>query len=165
MSRRGYSGTQKVKNTLFTICCVAAVGMAAAVIAFVIYVLVLRTDYKKTALEINEAFRTTAAENIVVGQGDAELPADAQLTEFYNKFLLYGKTVVFNRKKTEKNENTITFTIKDKQLSLTGVDDGSAIAVHWATPEKEAFYTVRAETTFQQLNAYFRNYKKRAEQQ
>ena len=137
--------------------------MAAVLIAFVCYVLILRTDYKKTALEINEAFRTTPAESIIVVQGDTELPADAQLTDFYNKFLLYSKTVVFNRKKSETNENTITFKIKGKQLSLTGLEDGSAIAIHWEDSEKEAFYTVRAEMTFQQLSAYFNNYKKKAE--
>ena len=161
MSRRGYSKTQKTKGALFTVCCIAAFVMAAAVIAFVVYVLVLRTNYKKTALEINEAFRTTAPESVLVAQGDTQLPADRQVTEYYNKFLLYEKTVVFNRKKTEKTEKTISIIIKDCEFDLTGVEDGSAVAIRWKTPEKEEFYTVRTEVTFIQLDAYFQNYKRK----
>lgn len=46
---------------------------------------------------------------------------------------------------------------------VTGLEDGSAVGIKWKTPEKETFYTVRSEMTFQQLNAYFLNFKKKSQ--
>ena len=163
MSRRAYTKGQKVKNGIFWICCIAAVGIAAAVIWFVGFTLKLKTEYKKTAQEINDAFLKSGPGGTTVSQDGVTLPASQELIDYYDSFLLFNKTVVFNKKTAEANKESITFNIGGKTLRFTGLEDGSAIHICWTVSGEEKNYTVRSQITFMQLNSYMQNYKRKVE--
>ena len=138
----------------------AGIIMAVAVGVFLGYTLALRTAYKETAYEINESFRTEAA--VTMRRGDEEFVLPVSSVQYYDQFLLQPKTAVYSRKAVPSTDETITLDFGKKKLSFTGLEDGSAIAVCWKTPEKEKHYIVRSNMTFMQLSAYYKNCRNKA---
>ena len=138
-----------------------AIAMTLGVVGFFVYTLVLRTDYKETALVINESFRTKST--VTVRKGNESFSLPESYVEYYNMFLLDGNTVVFSRKAVPATEKTIILDFGKEQLSFTGLEDGTAIAVSWVTPTDEKHYIVRSKTTFMQLSAYYKNCQRKAE--
>lgn len=141
--------------------CITAAASGIAVGVFFIYTLILRSNYKKDALAINDAFRfhTTAT----LSRGDLSFPVQSADIEYYDMFLLNQDTVVFSRKAATETDATIRIDFGTERLSFTGIDDGSAIALCWKTPENEKHYIVRSQMTFSQLNAFFINCSRKAE--
>ena len=141
--------------------CITAAASGIAVGVFFIYTLILRSNYKKDALAINDAFRfhTTAT----LSRGDLSFPVQSADIEYYDMFLLNQDTVVFSRKAATETDATIRIDFGTERLSFTGIDDGSAIALCWKTPENEKHYMVRSQMTFSQLNAFFINCSRKAE--
>ena len=142
------------------ILCVIAFIMAVSVGVFFVYTLMLKTGYKDTALEINESFRTDSI--VTIARGDESLSLPVSYAEYYDVFLLDGSTVVFSRKPVLPTEETIRLDFGEEQLSFTGVDDGSAVAICWETPSDEKHYIVRSSTTFMQLSSYYKNLRRKA---
>ena len=136
-------------------------GIALSMIVFFTYILLLRTNYKNTALEINDAILTNR--NVTISCGDDTCPASHEVVEYYNKFLLFRNTVVFSKKTVPVTSESIVLGIGDNELSFTGLEDGSAIAIKWKTAEDDKNYIVRSQMTFMQLKAYYNNYKRKLE--
>lgn len=149
---------RSTKQKLFWPICIIGFGVIAAIIIWFISVLMMRTEYKDTALEINDAFLAAGPEGTTVSQGDITLPATQSLIDYYDRFLLENTTIVFNKKPAEPDETSISLQCGDKTLRYTGLEDGTAINVCWITPEGEKYYTVRTQITFNQLNSYWKNY-------
>lgn len=149
---------RSTKQKLFWPICIIGFGVIAAIIIWFISVLMMRTEYKDTALEINDAFLAAGPEGTTVSQGDITLPATQSLIDYYDRFLLENTTIVFNKKPAEPDETSISLQCGDKTLRLTGLEDGTAIHVCWSTPDQEKNYTVRSQVTFMQLNSYWKNY-------
>ena len=164
-NHHSYTKAQRAKSTAFLACCAAAVAMAAAVLIFIGYVLVLKTQFRRTAMEINDAILAAPAEKVMLSQGETVFSLDKKASDYYNKFLMDEHTTVFNRKRSETNAKTITLTLDGNSLSFTGLEDGTAIALIWKTEEKTEYYTLRSQTTFLQMDAYFQNCRRRAEKQ
>ena len=142
------------------ILCAAALIMAMSVGIFFVYTLVLRTIYKNTALEINESFRKE--DSVTMIRGDESLRLPSSDVEYYDMFLLDRNTIVYSRKPVPADEETITLDFGKEQLSFTGADDGSAIAISWKTASAEKHFIVRSSTTFMQLSAYYKNCRRKA---
>ena len=138
-----------------------ALAMTLAVGGFFVYTLALRTSYRAMALEINDAF--LAGTSVTVARGEDSFPVTPESVEYYNKFLLDRNTAVFGRKRAEPGDTGITLVLDGGQLTFTGADDGTAIAVRWSSPEKDKSYIVRSQYTFNQLTAYYLNLKRKAE--
>ena len=162
-NNHGYTKMQRVKSAAFMACCVTAVMMAAAVIIFVGYVLLLRTQFRKTALEINDKILAAPTGKVMLSQGENVFPVDKKTADYYNKFLMNRYTTVFSRKRSEPDDKTIKLILDESSLSFIGLEDGSAIALIWKTEEKTEYYKVRSQTTFQQLEAYFQNCRRKSE--
>ena len=151
-----------LKDGLFIAACAAAVLMAAGLIWVFTHTLVLRTHYKAMALAVNDVILASPAESVFISCGEDKLPANEDVVDYYNKFLLDRNTVVFNGRKAEETDKTITLTFPDASLSFTGLEDGSAINVHFVHGEEDLSYTVRSMMTFTHLTAYWTNYLRRA---
>ena len=141
------------------IICAAALAMALGVVIFFIYTIVLRTEYKNAALDMNEPFRQSASVTLLRGDESFSVPTDQ--VEYYNTFLLDQNTTVFSKKQVPETEETITLDFGTQQLSFTGLEDGSAIAVSWKYPSGEKHYIVRSATMFMQLSAYYTNCRRK----
>ena len=151
---------KKGSRISFIVITCAAFGLAAAVIVFFVYTLRLRTIYRETAIEVNDAI--LAANDITLSCGSDTFEIAPAAVDYYNRFLLHGKTVVYSRKEVPETAQTIIVNISGSTLSFTGIDDGSAIAVKWKTPQDEKHFIVRSQITYMQLKAYFDNYKRKA---
>ena len=141
------------------IICIVALAMALGVGIFFTYTLVLRTEYKNAALEMNEPFKQYSS--VTLRKGDETFSVPTDQVEYYNMFLLDRNTAVFSKKRVPETKETITLDFGREQLSFTGLEDGSAIAITWKTPSDEKHYIVRSSTTFMQLNAYYTNCRRK----
>ena len=149
----------KRSRTALTVSAVVAFAVTASVIIFFIYILVLRTGYRSAALEINDAVLSESSATI--SRGDETFPASPGVVDYYNRFLLDKYTIVFSRKAAALTDDSIILDIGKNELSYTGLEDGTAIAVKWKTPEKEKNFVVRSQITFMQLSAYYENYRRK----
>lgn len=147
----------KTFSALGKLIVILVIAAAVGVIAFFVYVLVLRTDYRETALEINEAMLASGS-RATVSRGDTSLAASAELLDYYNRFFLEGQTLVYSRKSAEMTERTIVLEFGDYKVSFTGMEDGTSIGLHFDMPEGQKDFRVRSTITFMQLEAYFDNY-------
>lgn len=143
--------------------CALALIMVLSVGSFFVYTLILRTYYKNTALEINESFRREG--NVTMRRGNESFFVPVSYAEYYDIFLLDRNTVVYSRKPVPADEETITLDFGKEQLSFTGLDDGSAIAVSWKTISDEKHFIVRSSASFMQLSAFYRNCRRKAEEE
>ena len=82
--------------------------------------------------------------------------------DYYNKFLLDGNTLVYSRKDAPKTEKTIILELGSDKLSFTGLENGTAIVVHWDSGTEHKVFRVRSQITFSHLEAYFENCKRKA---
>ncbi len=147
----------KWKSIPFWVIGAAVFVVVIGVCVFFAYTLSLWTEYKETALRINDTI-LAYQEQSAIRYKEKEAAADSQLLDYYDSFLLAPKTVVYSRKDAETDENTITIVMGKSELSFSGMEDGSAILIHWKTPDEAACYRVRSNTTFMQLKAYCENY-------
>ena len=129
-------------------------GITLSVLIFFTYTVVLRTDYKSTALEINDAILSGC--NMTISRGEDTFPATQETADYYNRFLLL-QTDAFSRRSVPVTDKSIILRIGDNELSFTGLEDNSAIAVKWKTAADDKNYIVRSQITFLQLSAYFSN--------
>ena len=139
---------------------ITAFALALGTGGFLVYTLMLKTEYKNTAFEINESFRTE--DTVTMRKGDDSVSLPVSDAAYYNTFLLNQNTVVFSRKPAETTVETIFLDFGKEVLSFTGLDDGSAIAICWKTPANEKHYIVRSNYSFMQLSAYFTNCRRKA---
>lgn len=160
MFKTGDFSGMKPSSLLAKLIAAAAFAAAAGAIAFTVYVLALRTDYKETALEINDAI-LAAGKQAAISRGGETFKASGDVTDYYNRFLLDTYTQVYSRKSTQKTDDTITIELGENSLSYTGLEDGTAIGICWETPEKRKDFRVRSLTTFMQLGAFFDNYSRK----
>ncbi len=147
----------KLKKLMLYISCAAAILGVSAVAVFLIVTLTIRTNYKDMALRVNDAVLETYSQKYVEKNGE-RYPADDKLLNYYDKFLLDGNTAVFNSSSADETEKTIRLIMGDKTLALTPLEDGTAINIHWKTPDEDRSFTVRSQTSYMQLEAYLSNY-------
>ena len=136
------------------------VGCAFSLFVFFIYILVLRSDYKSTALEINSAI--LMANDITISCGD-DVPVSANISmiDYYDKFLLDRYTVVFGLKNIPVSADSIIICIGESKLSFTSLNDSTEIAIKWKTSNTEKNYIVRSQMSYFQLKAYYNNLQRR----
>lgn len=149
------------KDRFFIGLAVLAFAVSIAIGGMFAWFLVLRTAYKEDAYKINESFRTNST--LMVCRGEESLEAVPEEMEYYNKFLLDAQTLVFSRKAVPVTDSTITLDFGSESLSFTGIEDGTAIGISWKSREGEKNYIVRSATSFNQLTAYYSNYKRQKE--
>ncbi|MBR2834411.1 MAG: hypothetical protein IKE43_01660 [Coriobacteriales bacterium] len=140
---------------IFNILVVIVFALVIGLIVFIVWALMLRTEYKDTAFEINKAFLTDSSVTII--RGEESFPVSTDDAEYYNMFLLDNNTVVFSKDVVPVTDDTITIDFGEEQLSFTGYDDGSATAILWKTQENQKHFIVRSAITFRQLSAYYKN--------
>ncbi|MBQ6551518.1 MAG: hypothetical protein IJL78_08940 [Lachnospiraceae bacterium] len=152
----------KRKSALLFVCGGLAIAVCLALIGFIAYILVLRTDYKETCLEINDMIVASPSDrNFVVRDGET-YPLSEEALNWYDQIFLDRKAVVMNRKEAEPDKNSIVLLISDCTLTLTGQDDGTAFAMCWETPDGVKHYQVRSTNyTFTSMNSYLKSYLKR----
>ncbi len=130
-----YKESKRKTALLFTAGTLAIVACIALIVYFV-YILNLRTEYRAVCLEINEcvlASRYRSDNRIEKGEKSCPLPDYAM--NYYNQFLLDGKTVVYNRKEFSPDEKSLILYFSGCRLVLREMRDGFDIGVRWETPE------------------------------
>ena len=143
---------------VFVIIAAAALIAAVGVSAFLIYTLALRTDYKETALQINEMMLENQS-RALLRVGEKEAAADFRVMDYYSQFLQSTYTTVYSRKKGEPSDDeVIELVLGQYYLSFSKLEDGSASLIIWKTPEKEKTFCVRSQISFMGLKAYADNY-------
>ena len=138
----------------------SAVLAAVGFLIFFVFMMVLRTEYKEIAFQINESI-LKASQPLISCEGKT-YPADKSALDFYDRFLLDRNTVVFGRSGPDPSESSIVLTLGKESLSFTGLEDGT-ISVCWRSGQGTKHYLVRSQTTFMQLSAYWKNYTRRQE--
>lgn len=137
---------------------VALIAMVALIVFFV-HTLSLRSDYRATCMEINDAILAVPAETCTAEQLGEVWPADSALLNFYDRWLLDDHVTAYSRKGAAPADSSIVLGIGRNTLCLTGLEDGTAVALRWETPDGVTTYTVRTTgVTFMQLSAYMQNY-------
>lgn len=138
-----------------------ALAIALALIAFFVWTLALRTEYRAFCLEVNSVILATPAGDRRIVQGELELPLSAADLDYYDKMLLDTGTAVLDRKRREPNAGSITLVLGENSLRITGVEN-TLIHLHWAGEGGERDYTVRSDLiTYAQMNAYLKNMARR----
>ena len=151
----------KTLSLLKKLAVAAVIAAAAGAVIFLVYTLQLRTDYRETALQVNDA-ALAGLDNAKISRGDISFEVSREAVDYYNKFLLDAHTLVYSRKGTQENEKTIILKLGEAELSFTGLEDGSAIAVHWDSGAEQKVFRVRSQITFSHLEAYFENCRRKA---
>ena len=152
------------KTVLLYICGTVAIGACAALIAFTVWILALRTEYKKACLEINDKMLASSEDQCFVVKEGKKYPLSMDAKNYYDQVLLEKKAVVYNRKPCEPDEKSIVLQLSDCTLSFTGMEDGTAFNLRWETPDKTRYYSVRSTNyTFTNLNSYLKNYLRKTE--
>ncbi len=151
----------KTESWILRIVALAALAAAIGAITFFTYTIVLRTDYKNTAIEINDAVLSFGGQT-TIRQGNTQLDASAPIINYYDRFLLAPKTQAYSRKSIPENDHTISISLGPNRLSFTEGEDSWTTCILWETPEKQKSFCVRSQVTFIQLEAYFHNYEKRS---
>ena len=145
----------RIRSALLWCGGVIAVGACIALIAFFLHILILRTSYRATCMEVNDVILSVPVSECSIGRGDTSCPVDQGVLDYYDQFLLSYGTLVFNRRSAPATEDTIRLDLGDSQLLVTGLEE-NAVNLRWIHNGTEQSYTVRAEvTTFTQLNAYY----------
>ena len=137
----------------------AFIVLFAACAVFAHY-MILMTEYRETALQINESFR--AEGTLTLRQGEVSFSWPVSSAQYYDKFLSSDRTLVYSRRTVPEDEKTIVLDFGKERLSFTGLEDGSVIAVSWKTSSEEKHYLVRSDTSFIQLSSFFSNCRKKA---
>lgn len=150
------------RDTLLYILCGVSLLAAVMLIIFIVYTLVLRTNYKKMALEINETILEISADSVTVSRDGDVYPVTDEFLEYYNMFFTERKTVPFNRDEAPVSDRTLCFDFGKSQLYLSPYDDLTATNIRWVTEEGEHFFSVRGEITFTLLSSYYTAYTKRS---
>ena len=89
-------------------------GITLSVLIFFTYTLVLRTDYKSTALEINDAILSGC--NMTISRGEDTFPATQETADYYNRFLLL-QTDAFSRRSVPVTDKSIILRIGDREIT------------------------------------------------
>ena len=150
---------QKRKSVLLFAAGTLAVGAAVALIIYFAYILNLRTEYRAVCIEINDCVLTSQMRSDGrIEMGEKSCALNAAGLQYYNIFLLDGKTVVYNRREFSPDEKCLNLYFSGCRLSFRELRDGFDIGVRWETPEKTVCYSVASgNISFQQLSAYFTN--------
>ena len=143
-----------------------AIGICVALIIFFVYTLQLRTEYRQTALEINEYVLAYQEKGSTVTWKGKTYPLSEACLDYYNRFLLDAKTVVAGRRSMEPTERSIILSFGGGKLTFTQAhEDGYSTNIRWETPDGVKNYEVASQTTFMQMAAYISNYTRRLEQE
>ena len=154
----------KIRTALLYICGTLAIGMCVALIIFVVWILVLRTDYKKTCLEINDQIVISQTDQNYVIRDGQTYPLSSEVINYYDEFLLDKKVIVYNRKAAEPDKNSIVLKINGRTLTFTGQDEGTSVNIRWETGEGVKNYSVRTGSiSYMMLNSYMKNYIRKTE--
>ena len=152
----------KRKTVLLYIFGTLAIGICLALIIFFIWIMALRTEYKKTCLEINDRILSASEGMSFVMRNGEKYPLSSEAMNYFDQVLLDKKTGVYNRKPYEITDKSIVMEFSDCTLSFSGLEDGTAISIRWETPEKTRNYTIRSVNyTFINLNSYLTSYIRR----
>ena len=154
----------KAHTALLYIFGTLAIGMCVALITFIVWILVLRTDYKKTCLEINDQIvMSPSDQNFVIRDGQT-YPLSSEALNYYDEFLLDKKVIVYNRKAAEPDRNSIVMKINGRTLTFTGQDEGTSVNIRWETEAGVKNYSVRTGSiSYTMLNSYMKNYIRKTE--
>lgn len=139
---------------------VAAIAAAAGVCIFFVWTLTLRSEYKRTAQEINQAILSARDRGTITFDG-TETPVTFEVLNYYDMFLTDKYTLVYSREGTEPTDERLDIHLLDELLSLQKLEDGSATLITWQSGGETKTYRVRSLTTYMQLQAYFENYKRK----
>ena len=152
------------KTVLLYVCGGLAIGVCIALIIFIVWVLMLRTEYKQTCLEINDDILASTEDQRFILKDGEKYPLSFEVLDYYNQYLLDKKSMVYSRKTADPADSSIVLKIADKTLTITGIEDGSAVHLTWETPSETKHYKVRNENyTFRSLDSYMKNYLRKTE--
>ncbi len=148
---------EKLGRAILFACAAAAILIGVALIVFFVHTVRLRNEFRMTRIRINEVMCASDLERCTLQCGDETLPLTQPSLTYYNMYLNSPYTLVYNRRRAPQTEQTITLRLQGGTLSLTGLEDGTAVNVCWESGGKTLSYTVRNEAqTFTQLTAYFK---------
>lgn len=152
------------KTILLYVCGGLAIGICVALIVFIIWVMVLRTEYKQTCLKINDCILASTEDQRFILKDGERYPLSFEVLEYYNQYLLDKKSIVFSRKAVEPTDKSIVLRFSDNTLTFAEIEDGTAVHLIWETPSETKHYKVRNENyTFRSLNSYMKNYLRKTE--
>ncbi len=150
---------QKWQRRLLFLTGGTAIGICLALIVFFIYILVLRTEYRATCLEVNDVILHSDLRQGTVERNGKEWPLSREVLEYYNMRLMGENVTVYSRRDANPNEKSIWIRLGDYTLCFTGLEDGHAIHVSWKTPRERKSYMLRSESvSFVQDSAFLSNY-------
>ena len=154
---------EMLKRAILIACAVLAIAICVAVITFFVHTVRLRNEFRMERMRINDVMRASDLDRCSLSHGGETIPLTRQALTYYNMYLNSSYTMVFNRKMTQPTEQSITLTLEGGTLTLTGLEDGTAVGILWQTPSQTCCYTVRNEAqTFMQLESYFKTCKQKA---
>ena len=111
------------RTAILYACGIVAIGSCLALIVFFVHTLLLRTQYRATCLEINDAILASSAEQNTIQRGDEVYPMPDYVLEYYNILLLEEDTLVRDRSSLPPTAKSIILHISDNSLTFTPVPD------------------------------------------
>lgn len=145
------------RGFLLYLSCAVAITIALALIGFLAWTLVLRTEYRAFCLEVNDVILKASAAERTIRQGDTELPLTWRELDYYDQILLDRGTNPISRARVEPDEDSLILAFGERRLIITCVDN-TRVGLIWQTEGTERCYTVSCEIiTWAQMNAFFSN--------
>lgn len=159
---------EKLRGKLTIVSCVAALGVALALILYFIYILALQTGWKRDLQRLELQFSQAYTEGAVLCYDGQEVPADARALNYYLQILnMPGLMATRRETQTAKNpgDEVIRLELPEYTLHYTLSRDGFSICVYWQEGEKLHAYAVNGGVDFSHLKTYFSNLLRNAGQE
>ena len=149
----------RIRTVVLYVCGAVAVLSCVALIAFFIFTLHLRTEYRACCLEINDRILASyAQEDRTIRMGNESCPMDGAVQDYYDRILLDAKTIVYNRRSFEPDDKCLILEFSGCRLIFRDLREGHWIGLRWETPEGTRCYSVASgDYTFMQMTAFFQN--------
>lgn len=157
---------EKLRGKLLIPCCIAALTVAVALIAYFIYILALQTSWKRDVQLLERQFSKAYESGAEITCDGQTLTADVRTLNYYLRILnMPGLMATRWEKATAKQENArlIALALPEYTLYYTISRDGFSICVYWQEGEKLHAYAVNGGVEFHHLETYFGNLLRNAQ--
>lgn len=151
---------EKLRGKLLIPCCIAALGVALALIVYFIYILALQTGWKKDVQLLERQFSKAYESGAEITCDGKTLKADARALNYYLRILNMPGLMATRWEKdafSRENDRLIALKLPDYTLYYTVSRDGFSICVYWQDGDKLHAYAVNGGVEFHHLETYFGN--------
>ena len=147
----------KVKGSLFTVACAAAVVGALALIVYFSHILILQSAWNRALGNLENSFREARGRDCTIAYQGEEIPADADVLDYYLTILTMPRSMATHYAKGDGGERAIRLALPDTSVSFAPYRDGVSTEVCWESGGKPYGFVLGGTMDYAHLERYFHN--------